>query len=415
MEIENPKHIHGEGTEPNRERITLPTGQRERNAPPVKRRGRKTGWFLLLALLAVGATAGFMFEKFFHAPSKAAEQAIPIVAVTKVVREDLYNEVSIPAEFRAYVQSELHAMVTGYVSRMNVDFGDKVKQGEVLATLEVPELNDELRNAQAKQQQLEADYENAHIIYTRLLKVSKERPTLVAQQEIDTTQAKDSSSASAVAAAKAEVQKYQTLVNYTKIIAPFDGVITKRSVDPGALVQAGTSSDRSMPLLRVSDNYHLRLDFPVSVDYVRFVQMGESVTVRVDSLGGKTYTGKITRFTNLVNDQTRTMITELLVDNPDLEIVPGMYAAALFKFKQKSRTLSVPTQAVNKPKDPVVYVVNASNEIEVRHVKLGVETPYEYEITDGLKEGEVVMVGHASHVNAGQKVEPKMTELQTMQ
>jgi RND family efflux transporter MFP subunit len=299
-------------------------------------------------------------------------------------------------------------MVTGYVSQMNVDFGDKVKQGQILATLEVPELTDQLHNAEATLQQADADYANAHLIYTRLQEVNQQHPKLVAQQDIDTAQSKDASSAAAIAAAEANVEKYQTLVNYTNIVAPFDGVITQRSADPGALVQAGTSSDRSMPLLRVSDNYHLRLDFPVSVEYVKDVHVGDPVTVRVDSLGGKTFVGKIARFTDEVNDETRTMTTEMELDNPNLEIVPGMYAVALFKFEQHSNVLTVPTEAISNPKNSVVYIIDADNEIEAQPVKLGVEMPDKYEVTDGLKEGELVMIGGASQVQPGQKVEPKL-------
>ena len=380
----------------------------ERIGPPVRRRNRKILLLLLLACLVVGAAVIFIVVRGVKSEPKAVAQLIPTVAVAKVAREDLYNEVPIPAEFRAYVQSELHAMVTGYVSQMNVDFGDKVTQGEVLATLEVPELGDELHNAQARVKQAEADYSNAHVIYTRVHAVNKAHPALVAQQDVDTAQSKDASTAAAIAAAVADVEKYKTLVNYTKIIAPFTGVITQRSVDPGALVQAGTTSDRSMALLRVSDNYHLRLDFPVSVDYVRYVRIGDPVTVRVDSLGGKTFVAKITRFADHVNDQTRTMVTELELDNPTLQIVPGMYAVALFKFEQKANALSVPIEAISNPKEPVVYIINADHEIEARKVKLGLELPDKYEITDGVKENELVVVVRGAHVHPGQKVETKL-------
>ena len=372
------------------------------------RTGLTTRRLLLCAVLIAGAVGLFLILKPGRINSQAADQTVPSVAVARAVRQDVYDEVPIPAEFRPYVESELHAMVTGYVSQMYVDFGDKVKQGQILATLEVPELTDQLHNAEAEQQQAEADYANAHDIYTRLQEVNQQHPKLVAQQDIDTAQSKDASSAGAIAAAKANVEKYQTLVNYTKIVAPFDGVITQRSADPGALVQAGTSSDRSMPLVRVSDNYHLRLDFPVSVEYVKDVHLGNPVTVRVDSLGGKTFVGKITRFTDEVNDETRTMTTEMELDNPDLEIVPGMYAVALFKFERHSKALTVSTEAVSNPKEPVVYVINADNEIEARAVKLGVEMPDKYEVTDGLKEGELVMIGSTSQVHPGQKVEPKL-------
>jgi RND family efflux transporter MFP subunit len=399
METENLKQIRLGVAESDRGRAVSPTGRRS---------SRKTKLILLFALLILGMAAAFMVLKSKGINLQPGAQPIVTVAVAKVTRQNVYDEVPIPAEFRPYVESELHAMVTGYVSQMNVDFGDKVKQGQILATLEVPELTDQLHNAQAEQHQAEADYANDHLIYTRLQEVNRQHPKLVAQQDIDTAQSKDANSAAAIAAAKANVEKFQTLVNYTKITAPFDGVITKRSADPGALVQAGTSTDRSMALVRVSDNYHLRLDFPVSVEYVKDVHLGDPVTVRVDSLGGKTFIGKITRFTDEVNDETRTMTTEMELDNPDLEIVPGMYAVAQFKFEQHSNALTVPTEAISNPKAPVVHVINADSEIEERPVKLGVEMPDKYEVTNGLKEGELVMIGSASQVHPGQKVNPKL-------
>ncbi|MGA3172046.1 MAG: efflux RND transporter periplasmic adaptor subunit [Chthoniobacteraceae bacterium] len=406
METENLKPIQSGVTKPNHERVA---------APVERRTGRKTMLLVLFALIIVGTAAVFMVLKSRGTNLQAASEPVVTVAAARVTRQDVYDEVPIPAEFRPYVESELHAIVTGYVSQMNVDFGDKVKQGQILATLEVPELTDQLHNAEATLQQADADYANAHQIYTRLQEVNQQHPKLVAQQDIDTAQSKDASSAGAIAAAKANVEKYQTLVNYTKIVAPFDGVITQRSADPGALVQAGTSSDRSMPLVRVSDNYHLRLDFPVSVEYVKDVHLGDPVTVRVDSLDGKTFTGKITRFTDEVNDETRTMTTEMELDNPNLELVPGMYAVALFKFEQHSNVLTVPTEAIRDPKDPVVYVINADNEVEARPVKLGVEMPNKYEITDGLKEGELVMIGNGAQVHPGQKVDPKLVAQPTIQ
>ena len=396
------------------EQAQLPPPPPARVPVPAPRSRRKSSLLLLIvALLAVGAAAFFAFRFATTQPPPSA-QPTPSVAVARVVRQDLSSEIPIPAEFRPYVESELHAMVTGYVARMNVDFGDKVTQGQVLATLEVPELFDQLHNAMATQQQAEADYANAHLIYTRLLEVNQAHPKLVAQQDIDTAQSKDASAAAAVAAAKAMVGKYQTLVNYTNITAPFDGVITQRSADPGDLVQAGTSSDRSMPIVRVSDNYHLRLDFPVSVDYVKDVHIGDPVSVRVDSLGGKTFTGKITRFTNEVNDETRTMTTELELENPTLEIVPGMYAVVLFKFEDHPNTLAIPTEAISDPKAPSVFVIDAANEIESRPVTLGLETPDQYEITQGLKEGDIVMLGNRSQVHPGQKVEPKLVTQPTL-
>lgn len=182
--------------------------------------------FLGISAAALAAGAGIFWAALEHthadAPPAPDTSALPTAGVAKVTREDLFKQVTVPAEFRPYEEVELHAKVSGYVSQMNVDFGDKVKAGELLATLEVPELQDELHTAQATEQKAEADHVNAHLIYTRLTSVNREHPNLVAEQDLDTAEANDETTAAAIAAAKADVEKYQTLLAYTKITAPFD-------------------------------------------------------------------------------------------------------------------------------------------------------------------------------------------------
>jgi RND family efflux transporter MFP subunit len=338
-------------------------------------------------------------------PDRQDTSGAPVAGVAKVTREDLFRQLTIPAEFRPYVEAQLNAKVSGFLKDITVDFGDKVKAGQLLATLEVPELQDELNNALAVEQKAEADYTNANLIYTRLTAVNKDHPNLVAQQDLDTAEANDHSTFAAIGAAKAEVGKYQTLVKYTQITAPFDGVVTWRYADPGALIQAGTSSDsQSLPLVRLSDNYLLRLDFPVSVQYIQYLQVGDSVDVQVDSLGGRKFSGKITRSTGKVDTDTRTMMFEIEVPNPNLELAPGMYATVVLKVENHPDALAVPIQAVNS-KDNSILVVNAGDEIESRQVTLGVETPDKYEVISGLKEGELVLVGNPRHLQPGQKVQ----------
>jgi RND family efflux transporter MFP subunit len=365
----------------------------------------------------VPVAAGVLFEVCFVVgcggrgaanADTGAVAASPSVAVVKVDRHDLYEDITIPAEFRPYNEVELHAKVSGYVKQMNVDIGDKVKPGQLLAVLEIPELQDELDHAVATQQRAAADYKDAHLAYTRLLEVNKEHPNLMAQQDLDTAEAKDATAEGSLAGARSEVQKYHTLVSYTRITAPFGGVVTKRYVDPGALIQAGTSSQQAIPLVRVSDNNLLRLDFPVSVDYVRGIRLGAPAAVKVDSLGNKTFEGKIARFSNRIDDSTRTMIVEMEVPNPTLELVPGMYAKVEIKVDQRDRVLTIPVEAV-APGRRSVLLVNSANKVEERPVTFGIETPSQYEVVSGLKEGDLVMLGNAAQVTPGQKVEPRIT------
>jgi RND family efflux transporter MFP subunit len=376
-------------------------------------------WRWVLASVAVLIAVGLLWLAH-HAEAKysrpPASTMLPVVAVAKVDREDLYRIVTIPAEFRPYQEVELHAKVTGYVSEMKVDFGDRVKAGQLMATLEVPELLDELHNAMAAEQKAEADHTDAHLIYTRLVGVNEKTPNLVAQQDLDTAEAKDHATAEAIAAAKADVEKYRTLVSYTQIIAPFDGVVTWRYADPGTLIQAGTASNtQSMPVVRVSDNYRLRLDFPVSVEYVKDIHLGDKVDVRVESLGGKSFTGVISRFTQQVTDTTRTMITEMEVLNPSLEIIPGMYATVVLKVEGHPNALAIPIQASASGGTTRLLIVNADNEIEERPVTLGLETSSKYEVVSGLREGDLVMMGNPAQLKPGRKVETKTIELETVE
>ena len=421
METENPNEEHpslaqparnGSGGTPPGHEPAVPVDARRdgaRPASPARQPARRRAWpWVLCALLIIGAAIYFLFFRSGENKPQSTNNGVVTVGAAKVTRQDMYNEVPIPAEFRPYVQSQVHAIVTGYVDKMLVDFGDKVKKGQLLATLDVPELQDQINNAKANQQQAEANYNNEHVLYARLEQVNQEHPKLVAPQDLDTARSKDANAAAMVAAAKAKVGELATRVTYTSITAPFDGVITQRSVDPGALVQSGTSSDRAPELLQVSDNYHLRLDFPVSVDFVQDVHVGVPVNVKVDSLHGKLFTGKITRFQNEVNDQTRTMNTEIEIDNPDLEIVPGMYAVVLFQYAQRPNALAVPTEAISDPKNPTVYLIGSDGKIVARPVKLGVEMPDRFQVTDGLREGDLVMIGNRSQVHPGQPVAVKI-------
>jgi len=371
--------------------------------------GRRWGWLSLVALVL----AVVLVTRAWHgraARAAAADSgALPAVAVARVGREDLFRQISIPAEFRPYAEVELHAKVSGYVKDMKVDIGDRVKPGQLLAVLEVPELTDELDQARASQRRAQADYRDAHLAYMRLVAANKQHPNLIAEQDLDTAEAHDATAEGALGAAKADADKYQTLVAYTRITAPFGGVITKRYADPGALIQAGTASNtQSMPLVRLSDNTLLRLDFPVSVDYVRGIRLDAPVAVSVDSLGGRLFSGRIKRFSNQVDDSTRTMVVEMEVPNPSLELVPGMYATVTLKTEERPRALAIPIEAL-APGRHSVLVVDAAQRVAERRVTLGLETPARYEVLSGLQEGDLVMLGNPGQVPLGERVEPRLT------
>src|SRR5689334_5796194 len=309
------------------------------------------GSLILLAACAVLLAGCSKSEVQAHT---AGSGEPPIVAVSKVSTEDLSHSLVLTAEFKPYQEVDVMAKVAGYVKQINVDVGDRVKQNQVLATLEVPEMADDLTRAKAAMQRSQAEVarandelqraEAAHQIadlsYKRLSAVSEKKPGLVAQQEIDDAKSKDlvaeaqvSAAKSALAVAteqvqvnKADVRKTQTLIDYTKVLAPFNGVVTKRFADNGSMIQAGTASQtQAMPLVRISENSVLRLILPVPESSVPTVHVGQPVEVRVPTLN-RSFPGRVARFAGKLALATRTMDTEVDVSNPTLVLIPGMYA-----------------------------------------------------------------------------------------
>lgn len=354
-------------------------------------------------------------------PEPGQLSVAPAVAAAPVVREDLWREQVFDAEFRPYQEIDLHAKVTGFLEKITVDIGDRVKAGQLIATLEIPELTDDLERAQAvakrsveEVKRAQADFDETHLSFTRLMSVDKAQPNLVAQQDIDAARSKDLAAEAALAAAReqvaisrADVKKLETMLRYSRISAPFDGVITKRFLDPGALVQGGTAS--TMALVRLSQIDHLRLDFPASVSFVSLIKEGTPVEIEVPSLN-KRYQAVVSRFTRRIDFQTRTMEVEVEVPNSDLTLIPGMYASAMVKLDRKEKALTVPVEAVSGVQHPTVLLVNKDGIISERTVTLGLETPHKWEVLSGLNEHDLVVIGGRAKVRAGQKVTPKLVE-----
>jgi RND family efflux transporter MFP subunit len=376
-----------------------------------------------------------------HAEPRGSDLAdTPVVAVVKAKNEDLSRGMVLTAEFKPFQEIELMAKVAGYVKAINVDVGDRVKQGQLLAVLEIPEMADDIARGQAAVDRSQAEvaraqdelrraesaHQIAHLSYTRLAEVSKQRPGLVAQQEIDEVQSKDlvaeaqiSAARSSLSAAEqqvkvnaAELQRVRTLLDYTRVTAPFTGVITKRFADTGSMLQAGTASNtQALPLVRLSENSLLRLILPVPESAVPGVHIGEEVEVRVPTLH-RSFRGRVARFADKVSAATRTMDTEVDVPNGDLILIPGMYAEVDLALDSRRGVLTVPVSAVDVGGDEAsgqIAAVTADGRIEIRKVELGMQTANKIEIRSGLRLGDMVVVGSRTGLQPGQQVRPKIT------
>jgi RND family efflux transporter MFP subunit len=347
-----------------------------------------------------------------------------VVSAIKIVRGQVAQEASFEAELRPFQEIELHAKVTGYLETLTVDAGDQVKAGQLLATLDVPELKNDLEHAVAVERRCKAEidraqaaFDESHVSYTRLTAAEAAQPRLFAPQDLDIGKARDQSAQANLVAAReqasiaaSDVKKYQTMLNYSQISSPFSGVISKRFADPGALIQAGTSSG-TVPLVRLSQNDKLRISFPVSLSFVSLVKVGGPADVRIPSLG-KTFPATISRFSRRVENSTRTMDVEVDLPNPDLLLTPGIYATVVLKLNQRDHVLFAPMEAVARDKKPpTVYLINKEGKIEERVVKIGMETPTRLEIVSGLEENDLVVFGGRAQIKPGQSVESKLIEL----
>lgn len=348
------------------------------------------------------------------------------VAVAKVTRGDLAKTVDITAEFMPWQNVEIHAKVSGYIKQINVDVGDHAKTGDVLAVLDIPEIDEQLNEAKAAiltaQQEvksIEAEYDETTLIANRITAAANQTKGLIAQQDIDnandtnrSNEAKLAAAKQKVAEAQANVARLEALVGYANVLAPFDGVVTRRYADTGALVQAGTVQEgtapgsNSMPLVSFAELDVLRLEFPVPEADVPFVHTGDVVQVNVISFG-KHFEGKIARFAQKVDMSTRTMLTEVDVPNPDFSYTPGMYATVTLTLDQRKDVLTVPIQSVTTGEKPSVLVVE-NGKIEKRYVTVGLESPEKAEIESGLEEGDLVVVGSRGSLQAGQPATPKL-------
>ena len=371
-------------------------------------------------------------------PESNSGSAEVSVGVVKVGKKDLGRNLTLSSELVPFQEIDVYAKESGFVKELNVDYGSRVKANQVLATLEIPELQLQVKeddaavknaaaqipHAQEELNRMQAQQKVLQLQFDRLNSVAMAKPGLVAQQEVDDSQGKSLAAAAQVEAAKSNLQSAESLLaaaqakrehdqalfDYSKITAPFAGVVTQRFANQGMLMQAGTnSSTQAMPLVRLSQDDLFRLVIPVPESYVHYIQIGSPVSVNVPSLN-RTFPGKVARFSVDVREDTRTMHTEVDVPNPGRVLLPGLYAEATITLEHKSSALAVPIQAVNQGDHNTVYLVTPANKIEIRPVTLGVQTASDAEVISGLTEGEMVVVGDRGALKAGQEVQPKVVE-----
>jgi RND family efflux transporter MFP subunit len=402
--------------------------------------GKRNWWIaaaVLVGLLLVWLLVRHTQTEADNDKPGAANSTARVASIVRVERGNMRAPLTLAGAFKPFQDVDVHAKVAGYIKEIFVDVGSHVKEGQTLAILEVPELAAQLTGAEAARERAKEEVSRAqsdlqgakstnvavHAMYQRLSQAALQREGLVAQQEVDDAQAKDQSTAAqassaeaalsaaqqALAVAQATYEQYKALSAYTRITAPYTGVVTTRYADTGSLIAAGTSeSKQAEPVVRLAQISVLRLVLPIPESIAGTIRLGDPIKVHVEALDTDTV-GKVTRFADELNEETRTMHTEIDFQNPDGKLLPGMYVIATVPITQKANALTLPVEAVDLKdnSEGTVLLVNAQDVLEERSVQLGVQGNIRIEIISGLKEGDRVVVGSRSEFRNGMKVTPK--------
>jgi membrane fusion protein, multidrug efflux system len=314
------------------------------------------------------------------------------VKLVPVKKGDATRSILLPANVLPYQQAALYAKVAGYVKTVNVDKGDTVQAGALLADIEVPELI-------ADQSKYKAELEVADLDYKRTSDAQKKAPDLVVPLTVDTAKSKYD-------IAKANLERTETLLGFARITAPFSGIVTRRFVDPGAFIPAATSGStaQSAALFTVMDFTKVRVQAAVPEMEVPFIKAGLPVKVTVEELPSAKIDGTLTRFSHALDEATKTMLAEIELPNPDGTLRPGMYASARITVERKPDALILPTEAVLFEKGRTSVFTVADGKAKRVTVNTGFNDNGVVEILDGVKLGDSVIAIGKQVIADGQPV-----------
>jgi RND family efflux transporter MFP subunit len=388
-------------------------------SPVVQRRwgGRlfALGGFLLLAAgVSLGAWRHYSQHQAVMATAEQERDFVPSVRVAMVEPNPGIVSVTLPGTTAAFADANIYARATGYIAKRNVDIGDRVKQGELLAQLAVPELDDQISQNEATLAQLKSALEQAKANLT-LAQVTwdRDRPLVkegwATQQQgtvdVQTLKAQEA----AVSVAQSNVASQENLLrvlrqnrDYASVLAPFDGVITQRNVDIGSLVQGNTNSGTFM--FEIMQKDVIRVWVYVPQDAAFGVAQGIDAIVRVPELPDREFPGKVTRIADALQSGTRTLLTEIDIPNPDGALPPGVYCSVELKIPRKVPSLVVPAEALIFNRDGLQVAVFNNGKSEIRKVRVSRDFGTRVEVDVGVKPGDRVILNPPVNLIDGSKV-----------
>jgi multidrug efflux system membrane fusion protein len=386
-----------------------PTELQPRTSPqPAGPAGSRLAVIALIVLLLAG---GFTVVRRFtesHALARETERlAIPTVGVIQAAAEPASEDLTLPAQLQAFVESPIYSRTNGYLLRWYKDIGSKVKKGELLADIDTPEVDQELSQAVAARQQIEAQLQLAKSSAERWINLRK--TDSVSQQEADQQISAYTQAQANVAASDANVRRLEQLKSFKHLYAPFAGVVTKRNTDVGALIAAGNAGAKE--LFDVAQVDPLRVFVSVPQANAPTIRAGLSAYIELNELPGQKFSGKVVRTAEVIDPATRTLLTEIDVPNPAGRLMPGSYAQVHFAIPIQTVRMTVPVNALLfRAEGPRVAVVGADQKISLKAVKIGRDFGTKVEILGGLNAGDKIVVNPADSLEEGQEVKIKTGE-----
>lgn len=380
---------------------------------PAKKRGG-THWFWLIAIVLAVLLAGvgvFRFnkrrgvEQERQETAKAQQAGARTVQVVKAQRSPASFDFSLPGNAQALREATLFARTNGYLRERLADIGDRVKTGQLLARIEAPDVDAQLRQGQATLEQRRANFEIARTTYERQRKLLADKVT--SQQEFDQNQANVRQAEADMKAAEANVQNLQVQQGFQRITAPFDGVITERNLDVGALIGAGAGATATAPsLFHLAQTNTLRVFISVPQAYSNGIKVGTEVGVTAPQFPNETFKGKVTRTADALDPVARTERVEIQLPSMDGKLLPGMYLKVRFTVAQAEPALLVPANVLDiRREGPRVAVVGPDGKVAFKNVTLGRDQGTTVEIIKGLGGDESLVVNPTTDLVAGEAVE----------
>lgn len=358
---------------------------------------------LVLVLVAAGAIALLTRAHDNHVLADETERnATPTVAVVHPIAENPDEELVLPGTLQAFVESPIYARTNGYLVRWYRDIGSRVKQGELLADIDTPEVDQELRQARAARQQVLAQMDLAKINAERYQSLRK--TDSVSQEEADTQSSMYTQAVANLAAADANVKRLEELENFKRVYAPWSGVLTKRNVDPGALINSGNTGE-GKEMFDVARTDPLRVYVAVPQAYAPAIKLGVEAIVTLQELPGQKFAGKVARTSDAIDPTSRTLLTEVDVPNKDGKLLPGSFGEVHFRPKIDAHKVTVPQNAMLFRREGAqVAVVGPDDKVQLRHINIGRDYGNTLEVLGGVDVNDRVIVNPSDSIEEGQKV-----------